>query len=179
MHSLQTQLSSAQNEVNECQSLVIDYETTLANLMDKLRSYAYDHATTIVDTHKHYAGLIEKEREANLQLRLEHGEWQAGLGRATEWARRALRARGEEIAPMQRRMREVKAENRVLRRLVGWSVEPDSDDEGDEERKRAAAMLAKGSDPGVVTSGASDGKRGVLQGVDAGTALDGKDMPTK
>lgn len=98
--------------------------------MDKLRSYAYEHTAAIVATHRHYNALLERERAAALALRGEHAQWQAGLGRAAGLAREALRARAEECEPGEARVAELRGENRVLRRLVGWEVESESEDEG-------------------------------------------------
>lgn len=67
-----------------------------------------------------------------MQLRLEHAEWQAGLGRVAEYAREALRVqtRGEE--GMVAQVRGLKEENRVLRRLAGWEERGDSSEEEEE-----------------------------------------------
>jgi len=117
--------------------ITADYESVLANVMDKIRHYAYEHTSTIVALHKHYNNLLEKERETNLGLRLEHAEWQRGLGRVMENARGALREGVEEGLAGVRRCRELRGENRVLRRLVGWEVSDDDDEEeeGDGEEE--------------------------------------------
>lgn len=67
-----------------------------------------------------------------MQLRLEHVEWQAGLGRVADFARKALevQSRGEE--GLVGEIRGLKEENRVLRGLAGWEERADSSD--DEER---------------------------------------------
>ncbi len=65
-------------------------------------------------------------------LRLEHAEWQAGLSRVADNARSALRTQGEVEEGLRRECKEVKEENRVLRRLVGWEEKEGSDDEADE-----------------------------------------------
>ncbi|KAI9720530.1 MAG: hypothetical protein M1828_005614 [Chrysothrix sp. TS-e1954] len=129
LHASQRQNAQLAHENDSTTKILVDYENSLAGLMDKLRYYAYEHTVALVATHKHYNALIEQEREANVQLRVEHGQWQQGLGRATEFARRALRERTEETSGLEAGLKEVKSENRVLRRLVGWRVEDDSDDE--------------------------------------------------
>lgn len=114
---------------NESIQILTDYEQTMDSLMIKIREYANNHAKAIIGVHQHYEAQLAAEREANLQLRLEHGKWQAGLGKATELARKALRQRSEETSNLETGLREVKAENRILRKLVGWEVEDSSDDE--------------------------------------------------
>jgi hypothetical protein len=85
--------------------------------------------------HKHYQGLLEQERTTSMQLRLEHSEWQAGLGRAAEFARGALTAQGESERGLRSEIKGLKEENRVLRRLAGWEERPDeSSDEEELER---------------------------------------------
>lgn len=66
-------------------------------------------------------------------LRLEHAEWQAGLSRVADNARNALRTQGEVEDGLRREIKEVKEENRVLRRLVGWEENKGSDDEQEEK----------------------------------------------
>lgn len=66
-----------------------------------------------------------------MQLRLEHAEWQAGLGRVAEYARAALKTQTGAEEPLVRECKSLKEENRVLRRLAGWE-EPESS--SDEER---------------------------------------------
>lgn len=69
-----------------------------------------------------------------MQLRLEHAEWQEGLGRVAEYAREALRGQSETDRPFVRENKELKEENRVLRRLAGWEERADSSDEDEGER---------------------------------------------
>lgn len=121
-------------------------------MKDGVHEYAKAHSDSINSWHSHYNGIIQQERDANLQLRLEHGEWQAGLGRATEFARKALRASSEETAPLEGKIRGLKCENRVLRRLLRWEVETDSEDE-EEERAKVGNVSGHGE-----TGAALDGK---------------------
>lgn len=138
--NLQSQVSSAQKTISDLaasnttlQTLLTDYENTLSMVMDKLRPYAEAQTLSILSLHKHYQGLLEQERATSMQLRLEHAEWQAGLGRAAEYARTALKLQSEADRPLRAEIQELKEENRVLRRLAGWEERPDSD-EDDAER---------------------------------------------
>lgn len=71
-----------------------------------------------------------------MQIRLEHAEWQTGLGRVAEYARMALKAQSEADVPWLREVRELREENRVLRRLAGWEERAgdSSEEEGAGER---------------------------------------------
>jgi hypothetical protein len=122
--------------------LLLDYENALTIVLDKLRPYAYNHTQATLVLHKHYQHLLEQERATSLQLRLEHAEWQAGLGRVAEYARLALTAQNAVDLPATRKIRALKAENRVLRRLAGWEEASDSEEEeeGDERRIGTSPM---------------------------------------
>lgn len=142
VQNLTTQLSSAQTTISELTSsntaltnLITDYENALTLLLDKLRPYAYNQTQAMVALHKHYQDLLEKERATSMQIRLEHAEWQAGLGRVAEYARLALKVQSEEELPYKTELKDLKEENRVLRRLAGWEErQDDSSDEEAEER---------------------------------------------
>lgn len=129
LHEVSHQRDRLQTENNETLRLLEEYQQTMNSLMDRIRQYANEHANAVIGVHKHYESQLAQEREANLALRIEHGQWQAGLGRVTDYARQALRARTDETSGLERGLREVKAENRVLRRIVGWHVDESSDDE--------------------------------------------------
>ncbi|KAF2269822.1 hypothetical protein CC78DRAFT_539746 [Lojkania enalia] len=139
--ALQSQLSAANTTISDLQSsntalatLVTDYENALALMLEKLRPYAYNQTQAILSLHKHYQTLLDQERATSMQLRIEHGEWQKGLGRVAKYARDAFNAQMDEEMPYKRELKELKDENRVLRKLAGWEERADSSDEETEER---------------------------------------------
>jgi hypothetical protein len=132
---LQSQLTQTQNHLasltssnTALQSLLTDYENALTLLLDKLRPYAYNQTSSILALHKHYQRLLEEERGVSMQLRLEHAEWQAGLGRVADYARTALKTQGESEEELRREIRGLKEENRVLRGLCGWEEREEEED---------------------------------------------------
>ncbi|CAI6332684.1 unnamed protein product [Periconia digitata] len=138
---LQSRLSNAETTINslnstnsQLASLLTDYENALTLLLEKLRPYAYTQTQAIISLHKHYQGLLDTERNTSMQMRLEHAEWQAGLGRVAEYARGALKGQAESEMGLRSEIRELKEENRVLRRLAGWEAKPDSENEEDQEK---------------------------------------------
>lgn len=160
LHQSQSALAEAQAEASSLAALNDDYVTFLHGTMDKLRGYAHAHASALVGAQAHYGALLEQERAANVQLRLEHGEWQAGLGRAAEHARAALRARADEVSGLERGMREARAENAVLRRLLGWqpaSVAAEGDEESDGEGAASSAVADDGGGSSAAGAGAAGG----------------------
>jgi cell division protein FtsB len=140
MHALQTRLSAAESTISSLHAstasltaLITDYENALTLLLDKLRPYAYTQTSSILALHKHYQGLLDQERATSMQLRLEHAEWQAGLGRVAEYARQALKVQTQGEEPMVSEIKSLKEENRVLRRLAGWEDREDSSDEDEDK----------------------------------------------
>ena len=117
-------------------TLLTDYENALTLLLDKLRPYAYNQTQAILSLHKHYNGLLDQERATSMQLRLEHAEWQAGLGRVADYARGALTTSGEVERGLKGEIKELKEENRVLRRLAGWEERPGGESSDEEEERR-------------------------------------------
>lgn len=140
INNLRAQLQSSHVSVStldaqnaQLRALLQDYETGLSLVLDKLRPYAHQQHDAIVALHAHYNALLEKERQQNLELRLEHQEWQAGLGRVAQFARHALKESANSDLGYERKIRELKAENRMLRRLANWEEASDSDE--DENRR--------------------------------------------
>lgn len=179
--SLQGELARARaeaettrEEYKELAEVNADYEAVLGQVKDKVHEYAKGHADALNAVHRHYNGLLEQEREANLQLRLEHGKWQAGLGRAAEYARMALRERSEEVAPFEGRLRELKFENRILRRHVGWSLEGLEDSDEEEEARRDSQVHGQDGRMGLRGSTGGAGAGAGVSAGEQGAAMDGR-----
>ncbi|KAF2470239.1 uncharacterized protein BDR25DRAFT_227078 [Lindgomyces ingoldianus] len=134
LSSLQTTISDLTTSNTALRTLITDYESALTLCLDKLRPYAYNQTQAMLALHKHYQTLVEQERAISMQLRLEHAEWQAGLGRVAEYARLALKVQSDGELPYKKELKGLKEENRVLRRLAGWEErnEDSSDEEGEE-----------------------------------------------
>jgi len=141
LNTTQSQLSALNTQNASLRTLILDYENALTLVLDKLRPYAYNHTQATLALHKHYQHLLEQERATSLQLRLEHAEWQAGLGRVAEYARLALKAQNQGDLPAVRKIKDLKAENRVLRRLAGWEEGSDSEEEEGEERRMGTSPM--------------------------------------
>lgn len=125
-------------EVEAFDNLLNDYENGMKLILDKLRPYAFNHQQAIIAIHKHYNTMLEQERQEKLEQSLEHARWQAGLGRVAESARQALRAQNEDSLPYVSKIAELKHENKILRRLVGWEEAEDSSEDEDELAQVAA-----------------------------------------
>ncbi len=164
---METQLSTARRKIAaletgyaKSQNLVTEYENALALVLDKLRPYAYQHTQAIIALHKHYKNLLEQERQTSLTLRIQHSEWQAGLSRAAEYARLALREHSNSTLPYIRKIAGLKTENRVLRSLCGWeSASDSSDDEAEKERKKAKKRASRTANTNPENNGAVEAER--------------------
>jgi hypothetical protein len=127
-------------------ALLSDHEHALTTLVGKLRPFASSHLEALHAQRAHYTALLDAERTANLELRIEIARSQEGLGRALSHARRALNAQNEQSGPWKRKMAALKAENRVLRGVCGLpELEVESEDgdssSGDEEEEAGEERL--------------------------------------
>lgn len=129
LSTTQSRLAALSAQNTAMATLLTDYENSITMLLDKLRPYAYNQTQAILSLHKHYQGLLEQERATSMQLRLEHSEWQAGLGRVAEYARGAMKVQGESERALRSEIKGLKEENRVLRQLAGWEERGDSSEE--------------------------------------------------
>jgi hypothetical protein len=67
----------------------------------------------------HYLSLLDRERTANLELRLEIARKDECMMRALEWARKAQEAQRHVVGPYVRKIAALKAENGVLAGICG------------------------------------------------------------
>lgn len=107
----------------------------MEDALEKLRPYALNCQENLLAWHKHYNGLLQKERDDNLTLRLQMDDKMAGIRRMNEhfrnWQREGLDIR----LPYITKIAELKSHIRTCRRLMGWSIDPyyDDSDAGDSE----------------------------------------------
>ncbi|KAF2838222.1 hypothetical protein M501DRAFT_1011833 [Patellaria atrata CBS 101060] len=138
LHNAERMAEESKLEVDVMKEIKEEYDKTIQHLMNKLRPYAYSHTQATIALHKHYQALLDAERQANLDLRLEHQQWQTGLARVAEYARLALGAQSDASLSYVTRIRELKQENKVLRKLAGWEPAEDSDNEEESVQKGEA-----------------------------------------
>src|ERR1700749_1595403 len=119
--TLRTQLRTAESQNQLLTSrnhlawqLLSEHETALGNLITKLRPFASSHANALAAQKAHYLTLLDTERTANLELRLEITRLQEGLGRAMEAARAAMGENEKGRRVWRRKIAELRADNGVL-----------------------------------------------------------------
>ncbi|TKA26443.1 hypothetical protein B0A50_05279 [Salinomyces thailandicus] len=118
------------------------YEETLSDATERIRQYTFEQQHHVLVLHKHYTTLLAQSRNETIEAQLTHQAWQEHLGRLSGGVRAAMKAREEERRPWLGKVRGLREENRVLRRMVGW--EPAGDESEEEE-----AEAREGSVEGV------------------------------
>ncbi|KAK5695535.1 hypothetical protein LTR97_009045 [Elasticomyces elasticus] len=158
---LQTQLSASHSRISDLESqlrsqetLQTLYESTLTDATDRIRQYCFAQQSYITSLHSHYLGLLEQSREEVVEAQLVHQGWQEGLGRLSGMVREALKSSEDGALPYVGEIRGLRDENRRLRKMVGWSEPPDSEDETEEregygQRRRERARASQGSNEAV------------------------------
>ncbi|KAK4896095.1 hypothetical protein LTR27_005952 [Elasticomyces elasticus] len=159
--ALQTQLSASHSRISSLESqlrsqetLQTLYESTLTDATDRIRQYCFAQQSYITSLHSHYLGLLEQSREEVVEAQLVHQGWQEGLGRLSGMVREALRSSEEAGLPWVGEVKGLREENRRLRKMVGWSEPPDSEDETEEregygQQRRERGRASQGSNEAV------------------------------
>ncbi|KAK5124784.1 hypothetical protein LTR85_001497 [Meristemomyces frigidus] len=135
------------------------YEETLSDATERIRQYTYEQQNHVLALHKHYTGLLAQSRNETIEAQLTHQAWQGHLQLLSENMREAVKAREEERRPWVGRIRGLKEENRVLRRMAGWEPAVDSDEEEAEEDS-GGQVLERGRGVQAAGQGAAGGAPG-------------------
>jgi hypothetical protein len=160
-------------------TLLTTSTTLLTTTLTQLRDYISTQNSHLLDVHRHYCAQLTSAREELVEAQIVHQRWQEGLGRLSKNVREAWRGREEEMSGMtgkerkkgegeggkkvdgsgdpvlswRGKVRGLREENRVLRRMVGWEeAERDSDDEEEnavEGDQRVVERVGHGAESGV------------------------------
>ena len=100
---LEKQLAREQNKVHilmreqkENTKLIGEYETSVGNIVEMVRNYSFNNKQNEVAIRLHYNKLLQDEKDAHLESRLEKDDWHAKFMRSVEMLREAYRLRCEE-----------------------------------------------------------------------------------
>ncbi|KAK4539621.1 hypothetical protein LTR36_010504 [Oleoguttula mirabilis] len=164
---LQTALSASQTRAAHLESTLAThahlqtlYEATLTDATERIRLYAFEQQTHTLALHKHYTNLLTQSRNETIEAQLMHQAWQGHLTRLSGNLRAVVTAREEEGRPWVGRLRGLREENRVLRRMVGWEDLGAGDSEEDEEDGVEGRGVEGGQGGAVLERG-----RGAVMGV--------------
>lgn len=142
---LQTDLLSAHSKIEDLtahittlQTLNTDYENAISHTLDRLRPFAQSHAQALIAQKAHYLSLLEQERTANLELRLEQSRWQEKAREVKDMMVESLKAQGEMEGGYKRKIARLRSDNRSLRRICNVPLLEESEE--DEEKNGVATL---------------------------------------
>ncbi|EEP79596.1 conserved hypothetical protein [Uncinocarpus reesii 1704] len=125
----------------ENMKLIAEYETAVGTMTEQIRTYCCNVNDHFLAQKRRYNGLLQEEKDAHLQSRLERDYWHAQTLRCAEMIRTAYRLRcEEEILPI-RVVSGLQNEVRALRNALGLDPEKPEEEYGWE--------ILKDTPPGV------------------------------
>jgi hypothetical protein len=123
------------------QTLNTDYENAISHTLDKLRPFAQSHAQALLAQKAHYLSLLDTERSANLQLRLEQSQWQEKAAEIKGMLVKAMHLQSESEIGFVTKIARLKTDNRSLRRICGVPLIDDSEDDEAAEANEARSQI--------------------------------------
>ena len=117
-------------EQKENTKLIGEYETAVGNIVEMVRNYSYNNKQNEVTIRLHYNKLLQDEKDAHLEARLEKDDWHAKFMRSVEMLREAYRLRCEEEDVPLRIIAGLQNEVRGYRNALGMEPEKFEDEFG-------------------------------------------------
>lgn len=130
LHAAHTTISTLHRESRENARLIGDYESALGSIVEMVRNSAYNQSTAATTLATHYNRLLQEEKDAHLEARLEAGEWRERYGRVVEMLREGYRRSCEEEGGGVGVVRGLQEEVRALRKVVGLPEEAREEEGG-------------------------------------------------
>lgn len=119
LHTAHRTISTLSRENRENTRLIGDYEVALGSVVEMVRNYAFHQNQAAATLATHYNRLLQEEKDAHLEARLEGGEWRGRFERCVEMLREGYRRSCEEEGVEEEVVRELREEVRGLRKVVG------------------------------------------------------------
>lgn len=145
---LERRLLASQNKVRalvnsqkENVTLISDWEHEVGRLIQKTRDHTFDNKSEMHAQARRYNTLLQEEKDAHLQARLERDEWHARFMRAEAMMREAYRLRCEEEDVPLRVVGGLQNEVRALRSALGMEKEKEEEEYGWEILKDAPGRV--------------------------------------
>ncbi|ODH38384.1 hypothetical protein ACO22_02383 [Paracoccidioides brasiliensis] len=107
--------------------LIGEYETAVGTMVEQIRHYCQNNNMHYLAQKRHYNNLLQAERDAHLESRLDRDNWHAKAMRCAEMIRTAYRLRCEEEEVPIRVISGLQNEVRAYRNALG--MEPEKPDE--------------------------------------------------
>ena len=134
---LERQLAREQNktrtmlrEQKENTKLIGEYETAVGNIVEMVRNYSFNNKAEKTSLQLHYNKLLQEEKDAHLEARLEKDHWHSKFMRSVEMLREAYRLRCEEEEVPTRIVAGLQNEVRAYRSALGMEKERPEDEFG-------------------------------------------------
>lgn len=142
---LERQLAREQNktrtilrEQKENTKLIGEYETAVGNIVEMVRNYSFNNKAEKTSLQLQYNKLLQEEKDAHLEARLEKDHWHSKFMRSVEMLREAYRLRCEEEEVPTRVVAGLQNEVRAYRSALGMESERPEEEFGWEVLKDVA-----------------------------------------
>ncbi|KAI5291051.1 hypothetical protein KEM54_006525 [Ascosphaera aggregata] len=110
--------------------LISTYEASITEIVAQIRHYCQNQNLNFLSQKRHYNDLLQEERDAHLQSRLERDHWHNMAIRCGEMVREAYRLRCEEEEGSLRVVEGLQNEIRALRGALGMERQREEDETG-------------------------------------------------
>lgn len=116
---------AARRDARENWNLVEHMMANLENIAEKVRPYAANMHTNLLEWHNYYANLLQKERDDNLAMRLDNDARMASLGRLSHWVSLLRNGLVDGDLSAIGQITYLKGQVRAFRRLAGFEPDPE------------------------------------------------------
>ncbi|PIG86771.1 hypothetical protein AARAC_006829, partial [Aspergillus arachidicola] len=118
------------NEQEENTKLIGEYEQAVGTMVEQIRNYCQNNNLQYLAQKRHYNNLLQNERDAHLQSRLERDHWHNQTMKCAEMIRTAYRIRCEEENVPIRVVAGLQNEVRAYRNALGMEPERPEEEYG-------------------------------------------------
>lgn len=123
-------LETLKHEHLENTKLIGEYETAVGNILDQIRTYCHNNTMHYLSQKRHYNNLLQAERDAHLESRLDRDYWHAQTMKCAEMIRTAYRLRCEEDQTPANIVAGLQNEVRAYRSALGMPPEKPEEEGG-------------------------------------------------
>ncbi|KKK12691.1 hypothetical protein P175DRAFT_0474229 [Aspergillus ochraceoroseus IBT 24754] len=116
-------VETLKNEQVENTRLIGDYEAAVGIMVEQIRNYCHNNNMHYLSQKRHYNNLLQAERDAHLESRLDRDHWHAQTLKCAEMIRTAYRLRCEEDELPIRIVAGLQNEVRAYRNALGMEPE--------------------------------------------------------
>ncbi|OAX80417.1 hypothetical protein ACJ72_05252 [Emergomyces africanus] len=123
-------VEALKREQVENTKLIGEYETAVGTMVEQIRHYCQNNNMHYLAQKRHYNNLLQAERDAHLESRLDRDNWHAKAMRCSEMIRTAYRLRCEEEEAPIRVISGLQNEVRAYRNALGMEPEKPEEEYG-------------------------------------------------